>query len=181
MTGLKKSYNVFLVLLFFISFISDDDRRAILDHLRKLWHLSQEFIIDLLSKKIRAEIGQQSQTIQTAVHAFDLLEIADVVDSRSVKNACFNYLSNKLTSLSKLGNGLSGRKIGLESRLRLKGILYRNLFKRLKPKDRLDDDVTKDFNSLNDELVNFDLAEELADHNSDDEYESLASPRSDDY
>jgi len=156
----------------------DEDRRLILDHIKKLWEVSQEFIIDILSKKIKSEIGQQSQTIQTSAHAFDLLEIADVISSKSVKNACFNYLPSILTSLSKLRNGLSGRKIGLESRLRLKGILYRNLFKRLKPKDRLDEDVTKDFNNLTDELVVFDLAEEIADPTSDDEYGSSCESES---
>ena len=155
----------------FIHHISESERKYILKYYKTLYKLSQEFIIDEMGERIRAEVLMQSQIIQTVDHAFDLLETADLVQSKDARRNCREYLRNHLTSLEKLKKGFEKRNISLESRMNLKGVLFKNLGKQIQQENNGDEFIRnmKDIFTMAREMESFELERELREENDEAE------------
>ena len=80
-------------------------------------------MVDIILNQIKAELTRQSKQIINIYHAFDLLETSEVVRSNDLKTACLTYMKNYLANYATMNQLLAGRKISLETQLRLKGVL----------------------------------------------------------
>ncbi|XP_066933604.1 kelch-like protein 36 [Clytia hemisphaerica] len=139
----------------------DHHEKLVMEHLQKLYQLSEEFFMDTITDKIIEEITRLSKNIQGISQAFFLLETAEVLELNTVKEACFGYLRKTLNSMSLLRRYSTGMNYSLNTRMRLKGMVLKNLVKMLKPQNNKENCAVEECLEIAGSLLNFDAAKEI--------------------
>ena len=120
--GLYKKFHLFYL---------DPRIQNLVRRLQNLYLLANEYMIDVIIDQVKAELSRQSKQIMNYHHAFDLLETAEVAQLDELKTTCLNYLKGYLSSYALMNQLIAGRKISLETQLRLKGVLLAYMLGRI--------------------------------------------------
>ena len=93
-------------------------------HLALLENISRELVFDALSERIRAEIIRQSKSIVNLNHAFDLLEVSELVlELAESKMNTIEYIRENLDWYQTLKDNLDGRSFSNQLVQKLKSII----------------------------------------------------------
>ncbi|XP_066913571.1 BTB and MATH domain-containing protein 38-like [Clytia hemisphaerica] len=99
--------------------------------LQELYSLTNEYLIDTITKKINEELSRQSKQMYNSSHALHLLETAELIESEDLKTACLDYIKQYLRTTSDMKSLLEGRNISLKTQIKMKGQLFDYLVDRL--------------------------------------------------
>ncbi|XP_066933718.1 uncharacterized protein [Clytia hemisphaerica] len=87
---------------------------------KALYSLTNEYLIDTITKKINEELSRQSKQMYNSSHALHLLETAELIESEDLKTACLDYIKRDLYSLSNVDKLLEGRSFTLKTEMKIK-------------------------------------------------------------
>ena len=105
----------------------DDERRQFIKHLVLLSDLSKEYMFDVLTDKIQAEIIRQSKSPYNLEYAFDILEASERIACMEITSATIKFIRSHLDSYKVLKALLNDRHLTIETTLKMKSIVLSKL------------------------------------------------------